>query len=564
MIVRYVPLQVMAGLIATVGLSLVMGGLGVATSSASGELFAALQDPAAVLHVATAVAVALALVALQQRIRSAWLMPALVAVASGLHHGVFALLGQSLAQQRADNWLLQPPGVLQPWLPWSAPSLAAVDWAVLLPMLPASAALCAIVSITVMLNASGLELVLRRDVDVDRDLRAHGLANIAASLAGGILGCVSISRSAVLARSGPGMRWVTASAGLVAGLAPLAYPDLLGLIPRSVLAAVLLHVGWGILKAWVIDIRRRLTWLEWLTVPAVLAVNAQFGLVAGVLAGLTLGCITFAVLYSAGSPVRARYRGDVARSNVARSDAERAVLLAHADATLVLYLQGFLFFGTANQLLAEVRAALREGGGRLTAIVLDLSSIDGLDGSARNVLERLQQVAHEAGCALHAAAPSQAARLLLGSLPQDPSPIRIAPTLDAALEGCEQAILAPHAADLAAPEQSLAEELGPAADALLAAMERVDLEAGAVLMTQGERSSDLLFIEKGRASVTMRLGDGPAVRVRSFGPATMVGEVGFLLGLPRTATVTADTACRLLRLSRPALARLEAEQPAAA
>ena len=44
----------------------------------------------------------------------------------------------------------------------------------------------------------------------------------------------------------------------------------------------------------------------------------------------------------------------------------------------------------------------------------------------------------------------------------------------------------------------------------------------------------------------------------------MVGEVGFLLGLPRAVAVTAETDCRLLRLSRAALVRLEAEQPDAA
>ncbi len=54
------------------------------------------------------------------------------------------------------------------------------------------------------------------------------------------------------------------------------------------------------------------------------------------------------------------------------------------------------------------------------------------------------------------------------------------------------------------------------------------------------------------------------MRVRTFGVGTMVGEIGFCLGLPRTATVTADGVCSVLRLTRRAMQRLEIEHPAAA
>lgn len=562
-VVRFVPLQVMAGLLAAVGWSLLVGGVRVAVGSSPGHLIEELWSGQGGWKMAAALAGAVLLVTMARRLRSPWLLPGLVATGTALHHTVFHLAGWSLSQQRAEGWLLAPSTMVQPFVPWSPSQLALVDWGALLTLLPGSAALAAIVVVTVMLNASGLELALGKDVEVDRDLRAHGWANMAAAAAGGVLGCASITRSALLARAGTGQRWVTAAAGIGAGITPLLYPGMLGLLPRPVMGAVLLQVGWGILKVWLIDSRRRLSLLEWLTVPTVLAVMVQFGLGPAVLAGMTLGCMTFAVLYSRGSPIRARYRGDVARSHVDRPAAERQALAEQSDATLVLYLQGFLFFGTANRLLAEVRAEVAASAGRLRAVVLDLSNIDGLDGSARNVLARLQQVAAANGFTLHGAGAPAEARSQLASLPSSPAPVMLWDTLDQALEWCEGAVLAAHES-LATATATFSDEIGEAAgSALERAMEVVQVPAGYALMRQGELSEDLFFVAEGRASVTFDAPGGVPVRVRSFGPGTMVGEIGFLLGAPRTATVTTDTPCRLLRLTRQAYAGLAAQEPAA-
>jgi SulP family sulfate permease len=51
------------------------------------------------------------------------------------------------------------------------------------------------------------------------------------------------------------------------------------------------------------------------------------------------------------------------------------------------------------------------------------------------------------------------------------------------------------------------------------------------------------------------------VRARSIGAGSMIGEIGFLLGKPRTATVRADTDCRLLRLTREKLQMIESDDP---
>ncbi|MBP0573506.1 cyclic nucleotide-binding domain-containing protein, partial [Mycobacterium tuberculosis] len=99
---------------------------------------------------------------------------------------------------------------------------------------------------------------------------------------------------------------------------------------------------------------------------------------------------------------------------------------------------------------------------------------------------------------------------------------------------------------------------------ILTVVTRETQPPGGTIMAQGAMADDLYFLEAGSASVYLGLPGGRQVRVRRFGPGTMIGEIGFHLGAPRTATVVADEACTLLKLDRAGLARLEAEDRAAA
>jgi SulP family sulfate permease len=62
-------------------------------------------------------------------------------------------------------------------------------------------------------------------------------------------------------------------------------------------------------------------------------------------------------------------------------------------------------------------------------------------------------------------------------------------------------------------------------------------------------------------SINLQRADGAEFRVRTMGMGAMIGEIGFLLGEPRTATVRADTACRVLCLTRAVLSRIERDDP---
>jgi uridine kinase len=91
---------------------------------------------------------------------------------------------------------------------------------------------------------------------------------------------------------------------------------------------------------------------------------------------------------------------------------------------------------------------------------------------------------------------------------------------------------------------------------LAAHMDDRRLGPGEALVQEGETGRDLFLVLEGEGTVRR----GPAEIGRVQG-GDLVGELGLLLGRPRAATVTADTALRVGRLSREAFVALELEHP---
>jgi CRP-like cAMP-binding protein len=80
----------------------------------------------------------------------------------------------------------------------------------------------------------------------------------------------------------------------------------------------------------------------------------------------------------------------------------------------------------------------------------------------------------------------------------------------------------------------------------------VDVSAGQDVVRQGDAADALYLIESGTLKVSSH-GEGNEEIVRgSLGPGDYFGEIGLLQRVPRTATVTAASPCRLLRIAGPA------------
>jgi predicted MFS family arabinose efflux permease len=87
-------------------------------------------------------------------------------------------------------------------------------------------------------------------------------------------------------------------------------------------------------------------------------------------------------------------------------------------------------------------------------------------------------------------------------------------------------------------------------EALAAAATEVTVPAGAVIIAEGDHADALFVLTSGLVGVSSAGEAGMApVHLRTLGPGSYLGEIGLLGGVPRTATVTAQTTATLLRIS---------------
>jgi SulP family sulfate permease len=93
---------------------------------------------------------------------------------------------------------------------------------------------------------------------------------------------------------------------------------------------------------------------------------------------------------------------------------------------------------------------------------------------------------------------------------------------------------------------------------------RETVPARTVIFRQGDPSDQIILLEKGRLSASVKGPAGDEIRVASFQAGALIGEIGFLTDSPRTATIIAVEDSIIRSVGRAGLDRLSTEAPALA
>jgi SulP family sulfate permease len=298
----------------------------------------------------------------------------------------------------------------------------------------------------------------------------------------------------------------------------------------------------------------------------------RFGFVIGLLVGVVVSCLIFAVNYSRISVVKYSFTLDEYGSKVQRSAGETQVLRERGKLFWVLRLRGYLFFGSVVRLVNDARQRIdsaKQSGHPLRVLVLDFAGVMGIDSSSALTLVKLRQTAENSDLRLifTALQPEMERLLRRERCLRDDEVCLALPDLDRALERCEQMALIDK--ELSRHEggdpflQHLSMALGStqAATHFLAYSERIELKAGQHLVRQGDASDEVYVIESGRVSILLERTSGPPLRLRSVTSHTCLGEMGLYRNSPRTASIIADVPTVVRRLSREALTRMERGEP---
>ena len=104
--------------------------------------------------------------------------------------------------------------------------------------------------------------------------------------------------------------------------------------------------------------------------------------------------------------------------------------------------------------------------------------------------------------------------------------------------------------------------LDPApADFLLERSEVSEYEEGEVIIRQGEVNQSFFSIVSGTINVTVMNDNGTDSYICSIGQGEVFGEAGMFLKVPRTASVTAGSLTRVVRIPRASILKLIREYP---
>ena len=126
-------------------------------------------------------------------------------------------------------------------------------------------------------------------------------------------------------------------------------------IPNLVLGGLGIFVGLLLLCDWVYDAWFKFPRADFLIILLILAVIAWKGFLFGVALGIGAAILMFVLSYSQTAVVRQSFSGATYQSRVTRGPELRRALEGLCEQAMILRLQGYIFFGTANSLFETVR-----------------------------------------------------------------------------------------------------------------------------------------------------------------------------------------------------------------
>ena len=458
------------------------------------------------------------------------------------------------------------------WMvPWQDLMGAGVDgWAIAQNVAFASA----VVSVVAFLNSVIAEAFITQ-LDGKRSASTDWISSSLAQCLGVLLGNTALTPSISATRGALNAGALHSSSLIILGLiCLLVYASgLLGAIPVAAISGVLLFDAWSnahrpsLKLTWqfiaqhrtIRSVQKEDLFMVWLVVIAAVFYNMILGVLVGVLGGLIL----FA-LRNGRHTVRSIRTGENLHSNCVWSAAEAELLRLHGKETHVVALDGALFFGVADALQSVLKDQLNQ----CKRLILDFSLVTSLDSAVAMAIHHVLVAANLSKvkvvfCGLEDSGSEVSTTLELSfKLPQ------CFPDTDRALEWAELDILESSAAYSGGKEAlslyALATMLGLSGHSHAALMNMLDkrtYQPEENIFQRGDFGGEMIFILKGAADVRISGFKGREVRVALYGQGAMVGEMGFLDGKPRSATVTAVSELLVAVLHRSAFDRYAVEHP---
>lgn len=565
-VIRLIPFPVLGGLLASTGWILSMVAFSMLVNETINyKNIEVLLSPEVIYRWIPGMAVALTIIIASRKLKSPLTLPIVIFLSFFIAHIALWYFDISITEAKELGILLNIESESLEFGLNFVSTISSADIGLILGELPLIIGLCFLSVIVVMVQVSSIEVVIGKEMNMNKELLANGLANMGAGFVGGLISYHHISNTTIAYRLGARTKLVGIIAAVCCLLPFWFGTQWLGYLPVPVLAGIILYLGLDFLYEWIILSIKQLPIWEYITVLIIFLTVLVFSFPLGIAVGVICGIALFVIRSSNINIIDHIITGEECKSVVIRSSQETLYLDNNSKLIVLIKLKGHMFFGTANSMFEQISNYITNDNHSIKTIVLDFKSISQIDYSAIVGLLRIHRLLKQ-----------KQIRLLFSNVPLENKNL-----IEKALSGssestksifynsADQAIEAAENGLLKTASINLNSEYTGFDTLLLSAGFNLneisvvrdssiihDTEDGESISNMGDLQKSFYIIDEGEIAIYQVRGN-KKVRLRVLRSGMVVGEMALYSGLPRSADIISYGKAKLMEINDDSLSYLE-------
>ena len=411
----------------------------------------------------------------------------------------------------------------------------------------------------------------------NKELIGQGIGNMMNAVFSALPSAGSELHNMANYRAGGRSRLSSLICGLLILLIVMTLGSVIGKIPLTVIAGIIVSVGIGLFDRWILDLIRNLPqaheqqkriMANLAVTIAVAVITVCVNLIIAVLIGIAIASGLFVVRMGK-SIVKRKYSGEQIRSKKVRSIKNNMLLEDRGKGIIVYELRGPLFFGSADNLAGEIEGAINN----YTYCILDMKRVNEIDSTGAKILGQISKKVTASGKYLLISYlmdnPSLSDFLKAMGVYKTLAEDCFFPDTDAALEWAEDNVLTESLELAGASERIQLEQMDILRDftpeeinVLKQKLKHQTFNKGEIILKEGDTDRNLFFLARGSVSVRIHLPESDRYkRLITYSSGVTFGEMAFLDGSPRSADVWSDEDSETYLLSPDEFTVLRDETP---
>lgn len=436
--------------------------------------------------------------------------------------------------------------------------------------------ICLISSVETMMSSAAIGYRTGDRYDSNKDLVGQGIGNVAAAFFSAMPASGSLVRSFANLNSGAKTRWSGVMCSLLILLIFLIARHYLGRIPLTVLAGVIIAIGFSLFDLSEFFLLRaalrskklnRDIALNLMINLTVIVLTVAVDLILAIIVGILITTANF-VIKTGKSVVRRKFRCNQVQSKRVRNIKQIQFLQEHGNKILVVELQGPLFFGSAEEVAREIDVSNHDA----QYIVINMKRVSEIDVTGTRYLLQIHDSLKKHGKTLLISHIWEGDRLwdalsyadAIDKIGRD----NFFLDMDRALEYAEDQILYGGLIEIPDREYALSEMdifTGFSEEEMKSVESRLlpeTYKSGDVIIREGDRDRDLFMLVRGTVSVKVKLQSNRRERrLNSINAGVTFGEIALLDNKPRSASVVVEGDAMIYRLPYDNFLDLQLSEP---